>query len=210
LKILQRIQSFSSQGGKDETVSMSITYPPSYQSNQTDYSLHCDGSDFRADFIPTNPDHDNKNYVTGLPTIILHEWLSKTRAIYHLVPRIYFEVSLIQAYFFIISSIDTRKIIDHAASQHQYLAISIHQLSSMLHGIGDPIAMIYLQCCIIHTLLSSIVHSDQILSIEAGCVTKDDMLMLTLDFLTDFFLQYNRKKKNRRSIERKQVLDTFK
>jgi hypothetical protein len=131
LKILQQIQSFSSQGGDDETVSMSITYPPSYQSNQTDYSLHCDGSDFRVDFIPANPDHDNKNCVTSSSTIIFHEWLSKTRAIYHPVPRIYLKVSLIQSYFFIISSIDTRKIIDHAASQHQYLAISIHHLSSI-------------------------------------------------------------------------------
>jgi hypothetical protein len=56
----------------------------------------------------------------------------------------------------------------------------------MLRGIGDPIVMIYLQCYIIHTL-SSIVHSDQIPSTEAGCVTKDDMLLLTLDFLIDFF-----------------------
>jgi hypothetical protein len=99
LKILQRIQSFSSQGGDDETVSRSITYPPSYLSNHNIYSLHGDGSEFRVDFIAANPDHDNRNCVTGSPTIIFHEWLSKTRAIYHLIPRIYLEVSLIQSYF---------------------------------------------------------------------------------------------------------------
>ena len=149
LKILQRIQSFSSQGGDDETVSRSITYPPSYLSNHNIYSLHGDGSEFRVDFIAASPDHDNRNCVTGSPTIIFHEWLSKTRAIYHLIPRIYLEVSLIQSYFFIISSIDTLKFIDHGASQHQDRTISIHQLSSMLRGIGDPIVMIYLLCYII-------------------------------------------------------------
>lgn len=187
LKIGQRIQSFSSQGGDNEAVSKHATYPPSYQNNLNVCSLHCDGSEFRVDFIAKNTENDNKNCVTGSSTIVFHEWLSKTRSIYHIVPRLYLEVSLIQSYFFIISSIDTsNKSIHHSTSQYQGRTMSIHQLSSMLNGIGDPIVMIYLQCYIIHTL-SSIIHSGKKSSTEASCVTNDEMLSLIMDFLIDFF-----------------------
>ena len=64
--------------------------------------------------------------------------------------------------------------------------MSVHQLSSMLNGIGDPIVMIYMQCYIIHTL-SSIIHSGKKSSTEASCVTKDELLSLIMDFLIDFF-----------------------